>query len=239
MGENMKKIIHRAGSRGHFDHGWLKTWHTFSFAEYRNPDRTSFGALRVLNDDTIAPNTGFGTHPHRNMEIVTIPLEGTLAHRDSLGHEQTIRRNEVQVMTAGRGITHSEFNARDDEPVTLLQIWILPREANLTPRYAQKEFSPVERLNQFQLLVGPKSDQESLWIHQDAYFSLANISAGKTLSYPLRDSRHGVYLFVIKGTIDVADETLTDRDGLAVVGTADLRLTAKSEAEALVIEVPL
>jgi redox-sensitive bicupin YhaK (pirin superfamily) len=236
---SMTKTIHRANTRGFANHGWLRTSHTFSFANYHNAERMNFGALRVLNDDWIAPGMGFGTHPHRNMEIVTIPLSGMLAHKDSMGHQQTLQKNEIQVMSAGQGLTHSEFNALSDAPTALLQIWVLPKVIDIPPRYEQKIFSAADRLNQFHTVVSPVRSDNTLWINQDAYFSLADIEAGNTIAYTAHNPDRGLYLFVISGSVKVTDETISERDAIGVTGESSISLEAEVASEIVMIEVPL
>ena len=187
----MKTVIHKAESRGTADHGWLKSWHSFSFADYYDPDRIHFGALRVLNDDIIHGGKGFGTHAHQNMEIITIPLEGALRHRDSMGHEKVIQKGEVQIMSAGTGVQHSEFNDSPTVAVNLLQIWILPKEMNIKPRYDQKVFSLSDRANKFQTVVSPSGQEGSVAINQDAYFSLVDLKKGKSLRYDRKTAGNG------------------------------------------------
>jgi redox-sensitive bicupin YhaK (pirin superfamily) len=235
----MKKTIHRADSRGYFDHGWLKTHHTFSFASYYDPARVRFGLLRVLNDDIIEPVMGFGTHPHDNMEIVTIPLEGELAHKDSMGSKQVLRAGEVQIMSAGSGITHSEFNNSKTQRINLLQIWVFPKLRNIEPRYDQKKFDATERWNKFQTVVSPEQTDGALWINQDAFFSLAGIDSGKTLTYTIQHKGNGVYLFVIKGAVETAGEKLNKRDAVGIEDAEELDITAAEDSEILVIEVPI
>jgi redox-sensitive bicupin YhaK (pirin superfamily) len=235
----VSNIIHRAESRGVAEHGWLHSRHTFSFAEYYDRDRMGFGVLRVLNDDIVEPGMGFGTHPHENMEIVSIPLAGCLRHDDSMGNEHIISTGEVQIMSAGTGITHSEYNNSDTEPVNFLQIWVLPKERNITPRYDQRVFDPQDRVGQFQLLVSPDGASKSVLINQDAWFSMADIGGGDSVPYELSDSANGVYLFVIDGDL-VADSTaLSKRDGLGVIGCRRIDCKASSAATVLCIEVPM
>lgn len=235
----MKKTIHKADSRGYFDHGWLKTYHTFSFAGYYDPKRIRFGLLRVLNDDIVEPGMGFGTHPHDNMEIVTIPLEGELAHKDSMGHKQAIRPGEIQAMSAGSGLTHSEFNNSDTEKVNLLQIWVFPNEVDIEPRYEQKVFNTEERKNKFQTVVSPEKENGAMWINQDAYFSLAEMEKGKELNYKIKLKGNGVYLFVIEGSVSAADENLGRRDGMGVEDIDELKIKSDENSEILLIEVPM
>lgn len=233
----MKTILHRADSRGYFDHGWLQTWHSFSFGEYHDPSRMHFGKLRVLNDDIVAPGKGFGLHPHENMEIVTIPLEGRLAHTDSTGNEQTIVPNEVQVMSAGTGIWHSEYNHSQDEQVRLLQIWVLPDEKGHQPRYDQTSFDGTLRKGKFQTLVSPKG-QDGLWVNQQAYFSRISLD-DQSAEYTLKKREHGVYVFVIDGEVDVNDVALATRDGLGVWEVDSLTLATERSADVLLIEIPM
>lgn len=233
----MQTLLHRADTRGHANHGFLDTHHTFSFAGYYDPERMNFGALRVLNDDVVKGGGGFGTHPHNNMEIVSIPLVGDLQHRDSMGHGEVIRQGDIQVMSAGTGITHSEFNANADRPVNFLQIWILPKEANVKPRYDQQTFTLGERHNRLQTVVSP--DRNGLWLHQDAWFSLGRFDAGQTGEYALHAPHHGVYTFVISGDVEIGGETLHARDGLGVWAVDTVSFRASSDAELLLIEVPM
>lgn len=235
----MQTILHRADSRGFADHGWLKSHHTFSFASYFNPERIQFGALRVLNDDQVAPGKGFPTHPHDNMEIVSIPLQGALKHKDSMGNEHIIRTGEVQIMSAGSGITHSEYNNSDAEEVNFLQIWILPDQRNIAPRYGQKFFEKAGRTNQFQMLVSPdKKDDQAIWINQSAYFQMAEISSATTLEYSWHKKGQGTYFFVIDGEVEIGNHHLKHRDALGVTDAEKLEITALSESQVLAIEVP-
>lgn len=235
----MKKTIHRAETRGQADHGWLKSFHTFSFAEYYDEERMHFGALRVVNDDWIAPGQGFGTHPHKDMEIVTVPLLGTLQHKDSTGGEGLIRKGEVQIMSAGTGIRHSEFNASKSDPCALLQIWVLPGKLGIPPRYEQKEFSTAGRKDRFQTVVSPDRREGSVWINQNAFFSLADISAGKKVQYELGSPGNAVYLFVISGKCMIAGESLGARDAIGISDSQSTEIEASEASELLAIEVPL
>lgn len=234
----MKKVLHRAESRGHAQHGWLDSYHSFSFANYFHPERIHFGALRVLNDDRVLGGQGFGKHPHQNMEIVSIPLSGALAHKDSMGSVEVIETGDVQIMSAGTGVFHSEFNHDPEKTVNFLQIWILPQKQNIQPRYEQQFFSEKERLNQWQTVVSPEPGQ-GVWINQDAWFSRVNLSADQAISYHPHDPSHGMYLFVLEGAIQVAEEELHQRDGLGVWETGELQLKAATAAEVLLIEVPM
>lgn len=234
----MKTILHKAETRGHADHGWLNTFHTFSFSNYYNPERIQFGALRVLNDDTVKGGMGFGKHPHNDMEIVSIPLEGALQHGDNMGHEGIIRKGEVQVMSAGTGIFHSEKNASPDKEVKFLQIWVIPREAGVKPRYDQLVIADHARPNDFQQIVSPFKDDEGAWIHQDAWFHLAHFDKGVIKKYNLKKEGNGVYVFVIEGQARIGDQILSKRDGYGISETDSFNLEAIENAEILLIEVP-
>lgn len=234
----MKKIIHRAADRGFADHGWLKAAHSFSFGSYYNPAKSNFGLLRVLNDDIVAPGMGFGTHGHDNMEIVTIPLKGTLAHKDSLGSEGTIEYGEVQIMSAGSGIQHSEFNGSASDEVNLLQIWVFPKERNIKPRYDQKRFDPAKGMNQFQVLVSPEANDETMWINQDAYFSIGDFDAGKEFEYQTKLAGNGVYVFLVDGEIEYDGEFLEKRDAVGVLDSERLNFKTIKSSKILIIEVP-
>lgn len=235
----MKKILHRADSRGYANHGWLEARHTFSFAGYYDPERVHFGMLRVLNDDIVAPARGFGMHPHDNMEIVTIPISGALQHRDSMGSSGVIRAGEVQIMSAGTGILHSEMNPSNDEAVNLLQIWVFPKQNNIKPRYDQKAFPAEGRANRIQYLVSPDQEEGALWINQDAWFSMTDLSEGHSITYNRYRENNGIYLFVLEGEVNVVNETLQRRDAVGVAATETLLIDAKSPAIILFIEVPM
>ena len=235
----MRKMIHKANTRGVADFGWLHSKHTFSFSSYYNPNRMQFGALRVLNDDIVAPDMGFGTHGHENMEIVSIPISGELAHRDSTGNAEVIRSGEVQIMSAGKGIRHSEFNHSQNDPVNFLQIWILPKEIGIKPRYEQKLFEVSERKNKLQTVVSPVKNSDAVWINQDSYFSLANLEQGKELEYKMNLAGNGVYLFLIEGSITFDGEIFEKRDGIGISETNSFNLQAKENSEILFIEVPM
>lgn len=235
----MKTVFHQAASRGAANHGWLKARHTFSFANYYDPARIHFGALRVINDDHIEGGKGFGTHPHDNMEIITLPLNGDLAHRDSMGNGSVIKHGDVQVMSAGTGITHSEMNANYDVPVQLLQIWVFPNAKNVTPRYQQISLKEGEIRNDFQQILSPNADDAGVWIHQDAWFALAKFAQGNAKEYQLHKAGNGVYAFVIKGSAKIADVTLNERDGLGIWETDSFNLEATTDTEVLLMEVPM
>ena len=234
------QLIHKAATRGHADHGWLRTNHTFSFADYYNPERVHFGALRVLNDDYIAGGMGFGTHPHDNMEIITIPLEGDLEHKDSMGNGTVIKHGDVQVMSAGTGITHSEYNHNKTKPVQLLQIWVFPNKRNVTPRYDQITLDVKQRHNKLQQILSPNSDDEGVWIHQDAWFHIGRFDQNFETTYTWKKQGNGVYVFVIKGDITVNGTALNERDGSGIWNTDSMSIQANSaDAELLIIEVPM
>ena len=234
----MHKIKHSANSRGLANHGWLKSSHSFSFANYYNAERMNFGALRVLNDDVVQPKMGFGTHPHQNMEIISIPLKGTLSHKDSMNNIRSLEVNEVQVMSAGTGLTHSEFNDSKTDEVHFLQLWIIPEKLGITPSYNQKIFNPENRRNKFQTLVSPRTNQVkgSLTINQQAYISITDLDVGVYLEYKLHNA---AYFFVISGKVVIENEELTDRDALGVTLTNNVSLRATSKAKLIVIDVPI
>lgn len=235
----MKTVLHKANTRGHANHGWLDSHHTFSFAGYYDPARVNFGALRVLNDDIVKGGAGFGQHPHDNMEIISIPLRGALEHGDNTGGHGIIKSGEVQIMSAGSGLSHSEKNASRTEDVNFLQVWVFPKERNIQPRYDQKLFSPEQRENQFQLIVSPEKNGEALWINQDAWFSLGKLEKNKSLDYTVRQRGNGVYAFVIEGDVTIDNQKLNKRDGLGVWEAEKLSITADSDAEVLLMEVPM
>ena len=235
----MKTVYHKADTRGHANHGWLNSYHTFSFANYQNPERTHFGVLRVLNDDTVTQGMGFGTHPHRDMEIISIPLEGDLEHKDSMGTTAVIKKGEIQVMSAGTGVMHSEYNKNKDQAVKFLQIWVFPREVGVEPRYDQQSIKEGEKINDFQQILSPDKDDDGVWIHQDAWFNWGDLSAGVERSYPLHGSDNGVYFFVISGQVEVAGEQLSSSDGLGVWETKEVSVKALSDAVVLTMEVPM
>ncbi len=232
-------IVHKADTRGHANHGWLDAHHTFSFASYYDPNRVQFGVLRVLNDDIIAPGMGFGTHPHDNMEIITIPLEGDLAHKDSMGNTEVIKFGDVQVMSAGTGIQHSEFNPNHDLRTNLLQIWVFPKYKNVTPRYQQITLDTTDRHNTFQQILSPVAEDAGVWIHQDAWFHMGNLEQGTTLDYTRKKEGNGLYVFVIKGSVTVDGEDLAPRDGMGITDFDRVTFEASSDAEVLLMEVPM
>jgi redox-sensitive bicupin YhaK (pirin superfamily) len=234
----MKTILHKAATRGHANHGWLNSYHSFSFAGYYNAERHNFGALRVLNDDSVAKGMGFGKHPHDNMEIVSIPLSGDLHHKDSTGRDAIIRENDVQIMSAGSGIAHSETNANSDRDVKFLQLWVYPKEKNIEPRYEQKTFPPENRQDKIITVVAP-DDASAVWINQDAWFSLGKFSKDLATTYQLHKEGNGVYVFVLNGNITVNDQPLEARDGFGISETGSINITAGSDADVLFIEVPM
>ena len=232
-------VLHKANTRGHANHGWLNAYHSFSFANWYNPERIQFGMLRVLNDDTIAAGMGFGTHPHDNMEIITIPLEGDLAHKDSMGNAATIKTGDVQVMSAGTGIQHSEFNPNANQQTKLFQIWLFPKYHNVEPRYQQITLDVTEQKNNFAQILSPNADDAGVWIHQDAWFHLADFDKDFSKTYKLKKEGNGMYVFVISGTITVDGQELETRDGLGITDFETLDIKATSDAKFLLMEIPM
>jgi redox-sensitive bicupin YhaK (pirin superfamily) len=232
-------ILHKANTRGQANHGWLDARHSFSFANYYDPSRVHFGALRVLNDDSIAGGQGFGKHPHDNMEIITIPLEGAIAHKDSMGHEEVVQNGDIQVMSAGTGIAHSEYNANKDKALKLLQIWVLPNKQNVTPRYGQISLNKEDRKNKLQQIISPGPIDSGMWIHQDAWFHLGSLDKGFQTDYQIKKAGNGVYAFVIEGNVTINGVSLNKRDALGISDIDKLGITADSDAELLLIEVPM
>lgn len=235
----MQTTLHTADSRGHANHGWLNSYHSFSFAGYHNPERMHFGALRVLNDDTVAGGMGFGAHPHDNMEIISIPLSGTLEHQDNAGNHGIIRSGDVQMMSAGTGIAHSEKNHSRSEQVKFLQSWIIPNKRNVTPRYDQQSFRAEDRHNQFQQVLSPSPDDAGVWIQQDAWFHLADFDAGHAVEYQVKKSGNGVYVFVLEGEANIAGQELRRRDGLGIWETGQFDVQATTNTRLLLMEVPM
>ncbi|MCC9166209.1 pirin family protein [Pontibacter harenae] len=234
-----KKVIHKADTRGHANHGWLNSYHSFSFAGYYNPERMSFGLLRVLNDDEVAAGMGFGAHPHDNMEIVSVPLSGALEHQDSTGNRKVIYTNDVQIMSAGTGLTHSEYNHSKEEKVKFLQIWVFPKEREIKPRYEQKTFNPEDRQNKLQTVVSPEKGSDAVWINQDAWFTLGTLKGGFSEDYKLHKNGNGVYAFVLEGEVEIDGEKLGRRDGLGISETDSFNIKASEDAELLLMEVPM
>ncbi|MFN7676548.1 pirin family protein [Flavobacterium sp.] len=232
-------ILHKANTRGHANHGWLNAYHSFSFASWYNPERVQFGVLRVLNDDTVASGMGFGTHPHDNMEIITIPLEGDLAHKDSMGNAETIKTGDIQVMSAGTGIQHSEFNPNADHHTKLFQIWLFPKVRNVAPRYQQITLDTSDRHNKLQQILSPNADDAGVWIYQDAWFHMGNLDKGTTIDYNRKKVGNGLYVFVIKGSVKVDGQELEQRDGLGITDFDSVSFEATSDTEVLLMEVPM
>lgn len=232
-------VLHKADTRGHANHGWLDSHHTFSFANYYNPERMHFGVLRVLNDDQVAAGMGFGTHPHDNMEIISIPLEGDLEHKDSMGNTAVIKHGDIQVMSAGTGIQHSEYNRNNDKLTKFLQIWVFPNKRNVEPRYDQITLNIDDRHNKLQQILSPNSNDEGVWIHQDAWFHLGKLDKDFQTEYAIKRSGNGVYAFVLSGDVTINGQVLNTRDGLGVWDTDKLTITANNEAEILLMDVPM
>ncbi len=235
----VKSVLHKADSRGHANHGWLDTHHSFSFARYYNPERMHFGVLRVLNDDRVTAGRGFRTHPHDNMEIISIPLEGDLEHKDSMGNVAVIKEGDVQVMSAGTGIRHSEFNKNGDKDVKFLQIWLFPREKGVIPRYDQISIRDVAVKNDFYQVLSPNPHDQGVWIHQDAWFHIGEIEAGQLAEYTLKQPGNGIYAFVIDGTGTMQGQPLEKRDGYGVWDTDKIAFEATSDSKVLLMEIPM
>ncbi len=237
--KTMNTVYHEASTRGSANHGWLEAKHSFSFASYQNPDRMNFGVLRVLNDDKIAPSRGFGTHPHDNMEIISIPLEGALEHKDNMGNGAIVQHGDVQVMSAGTGITHSEFNANTDKDMKLLQIWLFPNKKNVTPRYDQISIKDIQKKNEFYQVLSPSADDQGVWIHQDAWFSLGEFDEDTTSHYTINKKGNGVYAFIIEGNAQIGTQALSIRDGFGIWDVEDFSIKANKGSRILLMEVPM
>lgn len=235
----MKTIYHAADSRGNADHGWLKSRHTFSFANYYNPERMGFGTLRVINDDFVIGGQGFGQHSHRDMEIISIPLSGKLAHGDNIGNQGIIETGEIQVMSAGMGITHSEMNGDANEPVRFLQIWVVPNKMGVTPRYQQVRMDEQMKANEFNQVLSPNADDAGVWIHQNAWFHMGSFDKGVTETYDLKDANNGVYVLVLEGSVTINGNTLATRDGLGIWNTKSFTMDATENSRVLLMEVPM
>ena len=237
----MKSIVHKSNTRGLANHGWLKSYHTFSFANYQNPERMNFGALRVLNDDVVQPKMGFGTHPHQNMEIISIPLKGALSHKDSMGNKRAIEVGEVQVMSAGTGLTHSEFNDSKTDETNFLQLWIVPEEMSVTPNYEQRKFNVEKRRNTLQTVVAPKdkTDGNALPISQQAYIYRSDLDRDNFLSVLPKSINNGLYVFVIEGKIEVSGKILSSRDAIGLYETDEVLIKAEADCKLIIIEVPM
>ena len=238
MEKKPEYILHDASSRGHADHGWLNTYHSFSFAQWHDPMRMHFGALRVLNDDFVSAGNGFGKHPHDNMEIISIPLEGSLRHEDSMGTAAVIAKGDVQIMTAGTGILHSEKNNSSIDPVRFLQIWVFPNEKDLTPRYEQQTFKPEAEHNDFLCVVSP-TGEEGIRIHQDAWFHLGTWDKGYNQTYEIKRSGQGVYVFVFEGSIEIDGHSLNRRDAMGISGAEMVNVSATSDSRFLLMDIPM
>lgn len=233
-------VFHKADTRGHANHGWLNSYHTFSFANYYNPERMHFGVLRVLNDDTVQAGKGFSTHPHDNMEIISIPLEGDLEHKDSMGNVAVIRNGDVQVMSAGTGIYHSEYNKNTDKTVKFLQIWVFPNKRNVEPRYDQITLKAEDRKNKLQQILSPNADDEGVWIHQNAWFHLGNLDKDFQTEYKIKGGKdNGIYVFVLNGEVSIGDQKLGARDGYGIWNAEKIDIKADGQAEILLMEVPM
>ena len=232
-------VLHLGNTRGHADHGWLNAYHSFSFASWHNPERVQFGVLRVLNDDRVAAGMGFGTHPHDNMEIITIPLEGDLAHKDSMGNAETIKTGDIQVMSAGTGIEHSEFNPNKDKRTKLLQIWVYPNQRNVVPRYQQITLNPIDSDNKLQQILSPNPEDAGVWIYQDAWFHLAKFTRKDAVSYQLKKENNGLYVFVISGNIIINNQELQTRDGFGIWNFNEITIEIPEASEFLLIEIPM
>jgi redox-sensitive bicupin YhaK (pirin superfamily) len=236
---SMKTVLHKADTRGHTDHGWLNSWHTFSFAGYHDSSRMHFGVLRVLNDDTVAPGMGFGKHPQDNMEIISIPLEGELEHRDNMGNTTVIKQGDVQIMSAGTGVVHGEKNNSGEKQVKFLQIWVFPNQKNVSPRYDQKAFSDAEKKNKLLTVISPVGSDEGINIHQDAWFSMGKLEQGFQIDYEVKVKGNGVYVFVLEGNLSINDIALNRRDGLGIWDENIFKIHAETSAELLLMEVPM
>jgi redox-sensitive bicupin YhaK (pirin superfamily) len=232
-------ILHKAETRGHANHGWLNSYHSFSFGSYYNPERMNFGALRVLNDDTVDAGMGFGKHPHDNMEIISIPLEGDLEHKDSMNNVAVIKNGDIQAMSAGTGIYHSEYNNDRDKRVKFLQIWVYPDKKNVEPRYDQITLNLEDRHNKLQQILSPNPDDEGVWIHQNAWFHLGKFDKGISTEYKIKGDGNGVYVFVLSGAVKIDEQSLNTRDGYGIWNTDKFTITAETDAEFLLMEVPI
>lgn len=237
--KTMKSVLHKANTRGHANHGWLDSNHTFSFANYYNPERMNFGVLRVLNDDRVAGGKGFNTHPHDNMEIISIPLEGDLEHKDSMGNVAVIKKGDVQVMSAGTGIFHSEYNKNRDQEVRFLQIWLFPNKKDVQPRYDQISLLDYQEKNKLEQILSPNRDDAGVWIHQNAWFHMGDLDKGFSTEYSINKSGNGVYAFVIEGDVTIEGQALNKRDGYGLWDVDKINIKADSNAKLLLMEVPM
>tara|TARA_R110002049_G_scaffold289495_3_gene472371 strand:+ start:2102 stop:3079 length:978 start_codon:yes stop_codon:yes gene_type:complete len=237
--KTMNTVLHKSATRGHANHGWLDSHHSFSFANYHNPERMNFGVLRVLNDDQVSAGNGFGKHPHDNMEIISIPLEGDLEHQDNMGNETVIREGDVQVMSAGTGVYHSEFNRNKDKEVKFLQIWLFPNQRNVTPRYDQISIREIEKKNELYQILSPNKNDVGVWIHQDAWFHLGNLDKGVATNYKLKKAGNGIYAFILEGDVTIGSQKLNKRDGFGIWNTEAIDIKADSNSKLLLMEVPM
>ena len=237
--KGMNTVLHKANTRGSADHGWLKVNHTFSFANYRNPDRMHFGVLRVLNDDTISGGKGFNPHPHENMEIITIPLEGDIEHKDNMGNSSIIKNGDVQVMSAGTGVVHSEFNAHKHDDLKVLQIWLFANKKNVEPRYQQMPIRDVETKNDFYQILSPHQNDQGVWIHQNAWFNLGSFDHKKKLEYKIHSHKNGVYAFIIEGKAKIEGQSLDKRDGYGIWNMDAISIEVEKNSKILLMEVPM
>ncbi|NGY35908.1 pirin family protein [Flavobacterium sp. XN-5] len=235
----MNTVIHKAETRGHANHDWLNSYHTFSFANYQNPERMNFGVLRVLNDDSVQAGMGFGTHPHDNMEIISIPLEGDLEHKDSMGNVTVIKEGDVQAMSAGTGVTHSEKNKNNDREVKFLQIWVFPKVKNVTPKYDQISLKDIEKENEFYQVLSPNKEDQGVWIHQDAWFHIGKFDKGNSEQYKIKKEGNGVYAFILDGEVEIDGQKLSKRDGMGIYDTDSINVKATENARILLMEVPM
>jgi redox-sensitive bicupin YhaK (pirin superfamily) len=237
--KSMNTVIHKGNTRGNANHGWLNSNHTFSFANYHNPERMNFGVLRVLNDDRVQAGMGFGTHPHKNMEIISIPLEGDLEHKDSMGNVAVIKEGDVQVMSAGTGISHSEYNKSKSKEVKFLQIWVIPNKKNVKPRYDQISTRDIEKENKFYQVLSPNQDDQGVWVNQDAWFHLGRLTKGSSDEYRIQKKGNGVYVFVLEGQVEINNENLSKRDGMGIWDTDSIKVKASQNAHVLLMEIPM
>lgn len=237
--KTMNSVLHKAETRGHANHGWLNSHHSFSFANYHNPERMHFGVLRVLNDDQVAPGQGFGKHPHDNMEIISIPLEGDLEHQDNMGNKTVIKEGDIQVMSAGTGVFHSEYNKNKDQEVKFLQIWLFPNKKNVEPRYDQISTREIAKENEFYQVLSPNDSDQGVWIHQDAWFHLGKFDAGKKEKYSLKKSDNGLYVFVLEGNVKINGQELNKRDGLGLWDVSEIEFESLDKSKVLLMDVPM
>lgn len=237
--KTLTTVLHKADTRGDANHGWLHSKHSFSFANYYNPERMGFGALRVLNDDAVAPGMGFGTHPHNDMEIISIPLEGDLEHKDNMGNKEVIKQGDVQVMSAGTGVMHSEYNANKDKNVKFLQIWVVPNKRGVKPRYDQITLNEAHSTNKFEQILSPNTDDAGVWVHQDAWFHLGRFTEDKHVAYEMNRKGNGVYAFILEGKAEINGQALETRDGFGVWDTDQLEINAAKGSRILLMEVPM